>query len=284
MGVHTLDYELLNLFQAKIVDVGHRQERFWENLNYEINREVTQRHVLAYVYEGAGEMELDGKGCSLISGSLFYVPPGSRMKIMTEQQSLLKFYSVLFQYGQLRWEGESSQWSSNLINPIFEKTVTYFDENPTLLDQYSDLFTLWNRKGIGYEWKAKLHFQQLLDVLIQMIHDSSEHLQRNAILIEQTIEYIRNHLRDRLDRTALAERVSLSVGYFSTLFKQHTGYSLVEYITRLRLDRAKTLLRETRLPIYKVSEEVGYVDSFYFTRQFNKDTGMSPREFRQYYT
>jgi len=82
----------------------------------------------------------------------------------------------------------------------------------------------------------------------------------------------------------LADRVSLSAGHFTALFKQHTGCALTEFITRLRLDRAKQLLRETDMPIYKISEDVGYADSFYFTRQFGKETGMSPREFRQDYT
>lgn len=276
-----MDYEFLNTFQPKIEYVTKRDEVYWEVMDYKIEREATNSHVLAYVYDGNGGIEFNGQRYSLHSGALFCVPSGSHMKIVSDKTSSLKFYSVLFHYGQFRWEGDVIQWTPDLKNPILEKTVTYFDESPILYEMYRDLFKVWNHKGIGYEWRVKLKFQILLDSIVKMVQNSSEHKQRNALIIEQTIEYIRNHFHERLDRGKLAERASLSKGHFATLFKQYTGYSVVEYITRLRLDHAKILLRETSLPVYKISEKVGYPDSFYFTRQFSKDAGMSPRDFRQ---
>lgn len=278
-----MDYEFLNMFQPLIIGVSNRTERFWENKNYYLERRATRSHILAYVYSGEGEIVLGGNRFSLRSGALFYIPPESQMKLRTQKNCLLNFYSILFHYGQLRWEGDSIQWKHDIKNPIYEKEVTYFEESPMLLDIYSNMFRVWARKGIGYEWKAKWLFQQLLDVLIQMIHNLSGHQQRNVKIIEDTIEYIQNHLHRPLVRHMLAERACLSKSHFSIIFKQHTGYSPSQFITRIRLDRAKQLLRETNMPIYKISEEIGYTDSFYFTRQFRKDTGMSPREFRKYF-
>lgn len=278
-----MDYEFLNMFQPLITGVSNRTERFWENNNYNLERRATRSHILAYVYSGEGEIILGGNRFPLRSGALFYIPPESQMKLRTQKNRLLHFYSILFHYGQLRWEGDSIQWKHDIKNPIYSKDVTYFEESPMLLDIYRNIYRVWARKGIGYEWKAKWLFQQLLDVLIQMIHHSSEHQQRNVIIIEDTIDYIQNNLHRSLDRHMLAERACMSKSHFSITFKQHTGYSPSQFITRIRLDRAKQLLRETNMPIYKISEEIGYTDSFYFTRLFRKDTGMSPREFRKYF-
>lgn len=279
-GGAVMDYEFLNNFQPKIEYVLNRNEVFWEKKQYAIERESTSSHVFAYVYDGQGKIEVDGRRYVLQSGALFNIAAGSSMKIVTDQTSQLKFYSVRFLYGHIRWEGETVQWTQPDA-PLLDKAVTYFDESPKLYEMFRELHKVWNDKGIGFEWKARLQFQLLLDAVIQMIYHSSEHKQHNAFVIEQTIEYIRNHLHERLDRRMLAERASLSHGYFTTLFKQFTGCSLIEFVTRLRMERAKMLLRETSLPIYKISEMVGYSDSFYFTRIFTKETGMSPREFRR---
>lgn len=78
---------------------------------------------------------------------------------------------------------------------------------------------------------------------------------------------------------ALADVACLSVSQFKALFKKNLGSSCNAYLTRRRMERAKTLLQNTDYPISVVAVEVGYDDAFAFTRRFKAHFGQSPRDF-----
>ncbi|QAY70745.1 AraC family transcriptional regulator [Xylanimonas protaetiae] len=99
-------------------------------------------------------------------------------------------------------------------------------------------------------------------------------------LIEQSVQYLREHLAEPLSVTGLASSVALSTSHFSALFKRHTGQSVLRYLTMLRMARARELLHITTWTVAAVAAEVGYPDPFYFARQFKKVHGVSPREYR----
>lgn len=99
-------------------------------------------------------------------------------------------------------------------------------------------------------------------------------------VIEHTTEYLRNHLADHVSIRELASLASLSPSRFSALFKRQIGYSVVQYHTLLRMARARELLDTTSRPVATIAAEVGYVDSFYFARQFKKVHGMTARQYR----
>ncbi len=78
---------------------------------------------------------------------------------------------------------------------------------------------------------------------------------------------------------ALAETACLSVSQFKTLFKKSLGSPCNAYLTRRRMERAKTLLMNTDYPVSMVAVEVGYDDASAFTRRFKSHFGQNPREF-----
>lgn len=81
--------------------------------------------------------------------------------------------------------------------------------------------------------------------------------------------------------TELAGRVHLSVPYFCSEFKKHFGFSAINHVVHLRLDRAAHLLRNQNLRISEVASGVGYDDVYYFSRLFKKRFGKSPRAMRR---
>ncbi|MNF06130.1 Arabinose operon regulatory protein [compost metagenome] len=76
--------------------------------------------------------------------------------------------------------------------------------------------------------------------------------------------------------------MSLSVSHYSALFKKVMGISPLQFVEKVRIDHAKTMLTGTSKPISKIAREVGYNDPLYFTRVFTKVTGVAPREYRGY--
>jgi AraC-like DNA-binding protein len=78
----------------------------------------------------------------------------------------------------------------------------------------------------------------------------------------------------------IADRVQLSKYHFSRMFKKHTGFAPMEYITKVRIEKAITLLRTTNYSIEEIAEQVGYASSSYFIKVFRSWVGFSPGEFR----
>lgn len=80
---------------------------------------------------------------------------------------------------------------------------------------------------------------------------------------------------------AIAERVGLSPAYFSALFKKEMKVNYVEYLNRVRIERAKELLLKTDESVSEVSDRTGFKDNTYFSRVFRRMTGESPGEYRK---
>ena len=75
--------------------------------------------------------------------------------------------------------------------------------------------------------------------------------------------------------------VNISPYYFSKVFKDETNENFIEYLTRIRMDYAKELLREKDKSIKEVCAESGYSDPNYFSRIFKKSVGVTPSEYRE---
>ncbi len=100
-------------------------------------------------------------------------------------------------------------------------------------------------------------------------------------LIHQAIEYLEHHYTDpELSLNEMASQANLSASHFSVVFSQETGQTFKEYLTGVRIGKAKELLRMTALRSAEIAYRVGYNDPHYFSSVFKKNTGLSPIEFR----
>ena len=98
--------------------------------------------------------------------------------------------------------------------------------------------------------------------------------------IERAQAHLREHLADPVVVPRLAELVGLSPSHLSARFRAVTGFSVLEYVKRLRMARARQLLMTTTRTIADIALDVGYADPFYFSRQFRQVNGVAPRHFR----
>lgn len=98
----------------------------------------------------------------------------------------------------------------------------------------------------------------------------------------QVLEYLdNNYHRYDLSINEVANQVGLNRSYLSTLFKQRTGFSYMDYLTQLRMTRVQDLLRNTDLSIREIVQQVGYVDENNFRKKFKNMYGISASEFRK---
>ncbi len=103
---------------------------------------------------------------------------------------------------------------------------------------------------------------------------------RSDLLIENALTYIGNNFQNDISLDDVSRDADISPYYFSKLFKEKTGVTFVEYLTRTRMEKAKELLKDPENSIRDVCFAVGYQDPNYFSRIFKRSTGSTPSEFR----
>lgn len=99
-------------------------------------------------------------------------------------------------------------------------------------------------------------------------------------LVKSAQEYIAEHYTDNLSLASVAEKVGISSGYLSTIFAQHLKCGFVDYLNKVRIERACCYLEQNYLKTYEIAYKVGFNDEKYFSKVFKKLKGMSPKEYR----
>lgn len=99
--------------------------------------------------------------------------------------------------------------------------------------------------------------------------------------IENVMKYIKEHYNENLSLQKLSEVVYMHPTYLSKLFKEKTGETFLEYLTKVRIDQAKKLLQNLSLRIYDICEMVGYDSPKHFCKVFKDITGSTPKDYRK---
>lgn len=94
-------------------------------------------------------------------------------------------------------------------------------------------------------------------------------------------DYIDRHFEQDIRLSFFAERYYLSKEYLSKLFREEFGFTIYEYVLKVRMEKAKELLSDPAVKVLTVSAYVGYRDNNYFSRAFKTYYGVSPTEFRE---
>jgi YesN/AraC family two-component response regulator len=118
---------------------------------------------------------------------------------------------------------------------------------------------------------------KLFPVLFDAIDSELE--QSGMQLVGTVKAYIAEHYREDLSLTAMADHVGLNPSYFSRLFVKSSGVNFLNYVSMVKIDRAKALLVETDSNISEIAEQIGYTVPT-FRRVFKQRTGMTPIDYR----
>ena len=97
-------------------------------------------------------------------------------------------------------------------------------------------------------------------------------------------QYVQENLDRQISLEEVAARAYVSAGYLGILFKQKTGSNFSDYVIEARMEKAKVLLRDTRLTIAEVANQVGYADARHFSKVFNKIYKIKPTMYRKFYS
>lgn len=168
--------------------------------------------------------------------------------------------------------------NQNINDLIFEDLKKKFFPTHNVIykrsEKFSNIFNFYSINEYCFELK-----QYLLEISNHMknINDGSV----DSGNINKALKYIKENYNKDITMATVSNEVSLNYSYFSHIFKEHTGDTFLNYLRKIRLEKAQELLKTCDLKVYEVAREVGYEDAKQFAKVFRKYVGISPIEYKE---
>lgn len=168
----------------------------------------------------------------------------------------------------------------------------YFQLNDT---QLSSIFNVLDRalniaknKKEFYKYEISSLINQVMikysRAYISSIIDSKENKKNlNYKTIINLMQYINQNYSSKITLSDIEYSTLFNYDYINRLFKEETDYTIMEYLTKVRIDKAKFLSMHTTMKYYEIGKAVGYDNQYYFSRVFRKTTGMTLSEYTKTY-
>jgi AraC family L-rhamnose operon transcriptional activator RhaR/AraC family L-rhamnose operon regulatory protein RhaS len=136
-------------------------------------------------------------------------------------------------------------------------------------------------RAAGFKFMATASFMQVVGFLSRCFGRAKNPDSRALLRIGTAISHLEANFQEPIDLDQLAGFAHMSKRNFMRSFQAAMGNSPIAYLVQLRVNRGASLLRRTELSITDIAYQVGFSDSNYFARQFNKLLGVSPRQYRK---
>lgn len=122
--------------------------------------------------------------------------------------------------------------------------------------------------------------EEMLAQIVTTIGEPSGHSLRPSVL-ERACTYIETHLDQDLNVEEIARQAFTSPAQLNRVFRRELNQSIMQYVKELRVEKAKSLLKKTVLPVNTIGQYLGFQSAAYFCRIFREDTGLTPMQYRK---
>ncbi len=180
---------------------------------------------------------------------------------------------------------KSSKLELDAINTIIYNIVLLSCK--TVNELGYDIFEIMGEDfNLHFDVKEINNLVQLEEWLLSFFYKVNEFINqkrsnRNENLLSKVKDYVDRNYSENITLTSIAKNFGISSGYLSVLFNDHIGQNFIDYLTNLRIQNAKNLLKSTDLKIYEIADKVGYRDAYYFSTAFKKIVGINPTDYRE---
>lgn len=231
------------------------------------NPQVLYTHGLIVVKQGEGHMMLDLGESRLYADAVCFVTPGQTIGFSGEQGTQLEVYLFTF---DLCWDKDLPP--SRCALPLQGEVAIHSDDT---LYQLCESVCSCCRSGLALErFRGQTHFQDL--ILWIFDHTRQVEKQDSRLAMDRTRSYVESHYSESITIDRLARMAEISPKYYVSLFKKIYGITAIDYLTEVRVNKAKELMQQEGVRLKDVAYQVGYNDEFYFSRMFKKTVGVSP--------
>jgi AraC-like DNA-binding protein len=234
--------------------------------NYHPNND----YELIYILGGSIKITINGKEYEMNKGDFICRSPYSLLSISTVEpmNEWVRYYWIHFD-------------SQDAAEPLLESVGIELNRPYTasgsdgLMEEYENLFSEFRLRGRCFPLAASVSVTRIILMLSRMRGKPDDGT------LDRSLKYIHARFRHDIKVGELAALEYLGETRYRELFREYTSLSPHEYISALRIEKAKDLLGQVDMTIGDVAKAVGYGDSHYFQRVFKKREGITPGEYRE---
>ncbi|MBO1510255.1 AraC family transcriptional regulator [Metabacillus bambusae] len=226
-----------------------------------------------YTVSGFGCVEINREAYKVNPGYAFMVEiPSDHRYYLPETSDLWEFYFILIR--------------PNMIEDQWKDLVKEFGPIPKIPEDHSAILFLQNvfhaasKNHISDGFRASTIVYQFIMELYRFSNAHKKEKNTWPQKIKAAVENMEMNYACLQSLEDIADAVELSKYHFTRTFKKTTGYTPIEYLTKIRMERAIKLLRHTELTIDEIAREIGYSNGSYFIKVFRQWLGFPPGEFR----
>jgi AraC-like DNA-binding protein len=242
---------------------------------------------IMYVERGECIVEVEKQKLPMEKGEFVLINGDVYHRLLVEKGKSCKILNIEFVFVPNRGEFFSfGAFCRKISDPpmcFFEDTSYY------LLKDIKEIYWLLKRMVTeldGNQGTARIStnllFWQLMLQIIRILEEERlAYLNPQVAYVRHAIHFIHKFYHKNIKVEDIATEIGLNRSYFHRIFKEYAGMTPVEYLTRVRISRAKNLLVRTNLSMVEVAQNIGMGSQQYFTYLFKKETGVSPGEFKK---
>lgn len=257
-----------DLFLTEIGEIEINAGKIWSS------EKGIDFNLLVYCIRGEGILQFSNEQLPVSREQFFVAFPNNSFKYFSNLQTDSRFLVAGFAGKNAKQFCSESLVVRNLV-----PSVNNMVANREML--FDEIFNNLN-KGFhdqNFEY-VNLCFGHLLGTFIFANRTSDDLADEANPVVRRSLYFMDRNLTKKLTLDEIASEVGYSATYFSTLFKKETNYSPLSYFSHLKILKACELLDYTTQKIKVISFQLGYSDPYYFTKDFKKKMGMSPRQYR----
>ena len=221
--------------------------------------------VVEYIISGEGEIMINGEWHKAGAGDIYILAPGEEHRYRSNPKN--PWHKL--------WINYSSDYMQSFISAYGVKTGVY--KCAGAQEFFSEIFELSDsnlpESEICYLIAEKLH-----SVIAEVSREARCGVKENELRAA-----ISRYIYKKLNLDAVADELHMSKSGLIRSFRRECGVTPYEYLLSLKIKSAKSLLRDTELPVYEIAERLAISDEHYFSAVFKKRTGIRPGAYRKKY-
>lgn len=253
--------------------VGH----FYCDAEYYTRREGYRSFLLIYTVSGKGYARYRGRQYEL----------GCGQALLMDCYDFQEYFSDKDDVWEIKWMHFNGSTSLEYFNTIYEKmgpVINVYD-NPAIPEYLDTIMKLVKDGDLLFEAKvSRIIMEMLTDLLLSESQKNGEY--DAGTMNEQmqsALDFVEKNFEKGITLKDMAVSACCSVYHFTRVFKRTTGYSPHEYLVKFRINRAKSLLKNSGKAIEEIAEDVGFCSTSNFIRTFRELEDMTPLKYRRYW-
>lgn len=233
-----------------------------------------EQHILIYCVDGKGWARLDNKLFELRPSHFLILPKATAHSYWADEQQPWTIY-------WLHFKGEKAEEISRLLYENFLNANNQSDPGSNFLAVFTNIYRqLQNGYSLDNLLFCNLNLYTFFSALLFPSKTQTPKSDQEPGVADKAIHFIKQNIEKKITLEELSAAVYLSASQFSNVFRKSTGFTPIEYVNHLKIQRACQLLQFEQLRIREIAAQIGFDDPYYFSRLFTTVMGVSPKKYR----